>query len=75
MKIYIKSNRNYVKAYWNTLPNYNNHSTLFEFYKTALMNTRYADDVSDMLNQIANDRTISNEEFNELYGLAVELGI
>lgn len=66
----------YVNAYWNVsyAPRQYRNSVLYEHYKNALLSAEGSRDISDVINNIANDRSISNEEFNELYGLAVELG-
>ena len=50
------------------------NSALYEQYKNALLAAKWPDDLSAIINEIANDRSVTNEEFSELYGLAVELG-
>ena len=66
----------YVNAYWNMSyePHAYRNSVLYEHYKNALLSARRSSDISAVIGDIANDRSISTEEFNELYGLAVELG-
>jgi len=66
----------YVNAYWNTSyePRSYRNSALYNYYKKALLSAKWSDDLSKIINDIANDNSVTNEEFNELYGLAVELG-
>jgi hypothetical protein len=67
----------YVNAYWNMSyePRQYRKSALYEHYKNALLAAKWPEDLSEIISEIANDQSVTGEEFNELYGLAVELGV